>query len=161
MKKQQENLNNVPLSPSSAADIMGIKLETLVDYLDKDWIPYYRMPGEDDIYLKYDDLREFQFSGHCKHDSKSSKIRKSLLLDVSELNLSRRIRNNLSYRDVNTIGDLLRLGESELLSWRNMGRKSVQEIEERLESKYLYWGMDIDAVEQETIHFKRRNDYGC
>ncbi|NIU00670.1 MAG: DNA-directed RNA polymerase subunit alpha, partial [Nitrosopumilaceae archaeon] len=40
--------------------------------------------------------------------------------------------------------DLVRLDESELLKFRNFGRKSLQEIQDILEKKNLYFGMEVD-----------------
>ena len=46
--------------------------------------------------------------------------------------------------NIKAISDLVRLDESELLKFRNFGRKSLQEIQDILEKKGLYFGMDVD-----------------
>ncbi|RMG60917.1 MAG: DNA-directed RNA polymerase subunit alpha [Calditrichaeota bacterium] len=77
-------------------------------------------------------------------DEEILRIKKLLKMSVDELELSVRSHNCLKNANIKTIGDLVRLDESELLKFRNFGRKSLQEIQEILESKGLYFGMDVD-----------------
>jgi DNA-directed RNA polymerase subunit alpha len=53
---------------------------------------------------------------------------------VEELDLSVRTINSLRRGGITTVGELLSKGEKELLSLRNFGQKSRQEVEERLRS---------------------------
>jgi DNA-directed RNA polymerase subunit alpha len=55
-------------------------------------------------------------------------------MPVEELDLSVRTMNSLRRGGITTVGDLLAKGEKELLSLRNFGQKSRQEVEERLKS---------------------------
>ncbi len=77
-------------------------------------------------------------------DEEVLRIKKLLKMNVDELELSVRSHNCLKNANIKTIGDLVRLDESELLKFRNFGRKSLQEIQEILERKGLYFGMDVD-----------------
>ncbi len=77
-------------------------------------------------------------------DEEVLRIKKLLKMNVDELELSVRSHNCLRNANIKTIGDLVRLDESELLKFRNFGRKSLQEIQEILEKKGLYFGMDVD-----------------
>jgi len=77
-------------------------------------------------------------------DEEVLRIKKLLKMSVDELELSVRSHNCLKNANIKTIGDLVRLDESELLKFRNFGRKSLQEIQEILEEKGLYFGMDVD-----------------
>ncbi len=72
------------------------------------------------------------------------RIKKLLKMSVDELELSVRSHNCLKNANIKAIGDLVRLDESELLKFRNFGRKSLQEIQEILEQKGLFFGMDVD-----------------
>jgi len=51
---------------------------------------------------------------------------------VEKLDLSVRAMNCLRRSGINTVGELVSLGEKELLSLRNFGQKSRQEVEEKL-----------------------------
>lgn len=77
-------------------------------------------------------------------DEEVLRIKKLLKMNVDELELSVRSHNCLKNANIKTIGDLVRLDESELLKFRNFGRKSLQEIQEILDKKGLYFGMDVD-----------------
>ncbi len=77
-------------------------------------------------------------------DEEVLRIKKLLKMNVDELELSVRSHNCLRNANIKTIGDLVRLDEAELLKFRNFGRKSLQEIQEILERKGLYFGMDVD-----------------
>lgn len=77
-------------------------------------------------------------------DEEVLRIKKLMKMNVDELELSVRSHNCLKNANIKTIGDLVRLDESELLKFRNFGRKSLQEIQEILERKGLFFGMDVD-----------------
>ncbi len=77
-------------------------------------------------------------------DEEILRVKKLLRMSVDELELSVRSHNCLKNANIKTISDLVRLDESELLKFRNFGRKSLQEIQEILEKKGLYFGMDVD-----------------
>ena len=53
-------------------------------------------------------------------------------MPVEQLNLSVRTMNCLRRAEVNTVGELIGKGEKELLGLRNFGKKSIQELMERL-----------------------------
>jgi len=55
-------------------------------------------------------------------------------MPVEQLNLSVRTLNCLRRGNINTVGDLMSKTEKELMSLRNFGIKSKQELQERLES---------------------------
>ncbi|MBN2104306.1 DNA-directed RNA polymerase subunit alpha [bacterium] len=72
------------------------------------------------------------------------RIRKLLKMSVDELELSVRSHNCLKAANIQTIGDLVRRDDSEMLKFRNFGRKSLQELSKILEEKGIYFGMDVD-----------------
>jgi len=70
-------------------------------------------------------------------------IRKVLIMPVDELDLSVRSQNCLRSANIRTIGDLVSKNESEMLHYRNFGRKSLAELGELIESFGLSFGMDL------------------
>ncbi|HEY5123159.1 MAG TPA: DNA-directed RNA polymerase subunit alpha [Ignavibacteria bacterium] len=70
-------------------------------------------------------------------------IKKVLLMPVDELDLSVRSQNCLRSANIKTIADLVSKNESEMLHYRNFGRKSLAELGELIESYNLNFGMDI------------------
>ncbi len=77
-------------------------------------------------------------------DEDALRIRKLLKMSVEELELSVRSHNCLKAADIQTIGDLVRRDEQEMLKFRNFGRKSLQELSKILEEKGLFFGMDVE-----------------
>ena len=77
-------------------------------------------------------------------DAEVQRIREMLAQPVDELDLSVRAHNCLKAANIKTIGDLVRREESEMLKFRNFGRKSLQELVVVLEDRGLGFGMDVD-----------------
>ncbi len=71
------------------------------------------------------------------------RIRKLLNMSVDELELSVRSSNCLKAAKINTLEDLVQRTESEMLKYRNFGRKSLSELSNILQSLGLHFGMDI------------------
>jgi len=67
-----------------------------------------------------------------------------LLTSVDDLELSVRSHNCLKAAEIKTLGDLVRKDESEMLKFRNFGRKSLSELTEIVELYGLDFGMDVD-----------------
>ena len=72
------------------------------------------------------------------------KQNKVLEIPISDFELSVRSRNCLKKMNINTLGDLLRINESELLSYKNFGETSLTEIRSVLETKSLRLGMALE-----------------
>ena len=77
-------------------------------------------------------------------DEEMLSVRKLLKTSVDELELSVRSHNCLKAANIKTISELVSKEESEMLKFRNFGRKSLTEIHKILEEKNLNFGMDID-----------------
>jgi DNA-directed RNA polymerase subunit alpha len=77
-------------------------------------------------------------------DAEVQRIRELLNQTVDELDLSVRAHNCLKAANIKNIGDLVRREESEMLKFRNFGRKSLQELAQVLEERGLFFGMDVD-----------------
>lgn len=83
-------------------------------------------------------------------DEEQERTVELLARSVEELELSVRSANCLKSGNIGTIFDLVTKGESEMLKFRNFGRKSLNEIAEILEGMSLGFGMafDEDVVEK-------------
>jgi len=67
---------------------------------------------------------------------------------VSELELSVRSANCLREAKIQTIEDLVKKTEQDMLKYRNFGKKSLSEIKGILESMGLHLGMDVDSIQK-------------
>lgn len=68
-------------------------------------------------------------------------------IPVTDFELSVRSRNCLKKMNINTLGDLLRITEAELLSYKNFGETSLREIKAMLAQKGLSLGQNADRRE--------------
>jgi len=74
-------------------------------------------------------------------DEEEARVRMLLDTPVEELELSVRSSNCLRNASIRTIGDLTRRTEEEIAKTRNFGKKSLQEIKEKLRDRSLSLGM--------------------
>ena len=74
------------------------------------------------------------------------RTRKNQILEtpITDFELSVRSRNCLKKMNICTLGDLLRITEAELLSYKNFGETSLREIKAILDSKNLGLGMALE-----------------
>jgi len=70
-------------------------------------------------------------------------MRKLLKTPLSDLDLSVRAYNCLKAADVKTLGDLVELEISDMMKFRNFGKKSLAELEQLVAEKNLTFGMDL------------------
>ncbi len=86
-----------------------------------------------------------------EEDEEVVRVRNLLKTRVDELELSVRSSNCLRAANIQTIQDLVTKSESDMLKYRNFGRKSLNEISSILEEMSLSFGMDISRfVELQT-----------
>ena len=70
-------------------------------------------------------------------------MRHLLLTKLTDMGLSVRAFNCLKAADIDTFADLVSYSRSELLKFRNFGRKSLNEIDVLVEKMHLSFGMDV------------------
>jgi len=88
-------------------------------------------------------------------DSEKEKMRELMGRSVDELELSVRSSNCLKNANIKSIGDLVQKSESEMLKYRNFGRKSLNEIKEILTEMGLSLGMKIEGAASEEAKAKK------
>ena len=76
-------------------------------------------------------------------DEESLHMRHLLLTKLSDMGLSVRAYNCLKAADIDTFADLVSYSRSELMKFRNFGRKSLNEIDLLVEKMKLSFGMDV------------------
>ncbi len=67
-------------------------------------------------------------------------------MSIEQLDLSVRAMNCLRRSGISTVGELISTGERDLLSLRNFGQKSKQEIDERLRALGLSFSPDVEEA---------------
>lgn len=76
-----------------------------------------------------------------------------LCLRINEIELSVRSTNCLAQADIDTIAELVVMPESDMLRFRNFGKKSLNEIKAKLDDMHLHLGMDLSkfGITQENV----------
>jgi DNA-directed RNA polymerase subunit alpha len=94
-------------------------------------------------------MRDVQSSRDMYYDEEHARdvAKRNALLDtpVTDFELSVRARNCLKKMQIRTLGDLLRISEAELLSYKNFGETSLGEIKTMLASKGLRLGQGLEG----------------
>src|SRR5207248_1173218 len=72
------------------------------------------------------------------------KLKKLLNMSVNEIELSVRAANCLNNANITTVGQLAQKTEAEMLKYRNFGKKSLNEIKDKLQQLGLSLGMKFD-----------------
>jgi DNA-directed RNA polymerase subunit alpha len=76
-------------------------------------------------------------------------MRQLLKTKLTDMDLSVRALNCLKSAEVETLGELVVYNKTDLLKFRNFGKKSLTELEELLTSLGLQFGMDISKYKLE------------
>jgi len=98
-----------------------------------------------DVFVNYDkDLVEFEES-EKQADAEIDEMRRKLNVSVNEIELSVRAANCLNNANITTVGELAQKTEGEMLKYRNFGKKSLNEIKEKLQELGLNLGMSFAA----------------
>ena len=86
-------------------------------------------------------------------DEESLRMRHLLLTKLSDMELSVRALNCLKAAEIETFADLVSLQRSELMKFRNFGKKSLTEIDMLVERLKLNFGMDVTKynIEKKVI----------
>src|SRR5204863_94196 len=98
-----------------------------------------------DVFVGYDkNAVEFE-EVVDKQDEEKTKLKKLLNMSVNEIELSVRAANCLNNANITTVGQLAMKSEQEMLKYRNFGKKSLNEIKEKLSTLGLSLGMTFEA----------------
>ncbi len=107
-------------------------------------IYHFMLFSDEKITLDSDDKGQAE-----EFDEEVLHMRQLLKTKLVDMDLSVRALNCLKAADVDTLGDLCSFNKSDLLKFRNFGKKSLTELEELLDSMNLNFGMDISKYKIE------------
>ncbi len=99
-----------------------------------------------DVFVNYDDsLIAFDAEQETQTEG-DQELKKLLNMSVNEIELSVRAANCLNNANITTVGQLAIKTEAEMLKYRNFGKKSLNEIKEKLSELGLSLGMQFDPA---------------
>lgn len=98
------------------------------------------------LFIKLD--KEMEMAEEEVVDEETLRIRNLLKMRVDELELSVRSSNCLRAANIQTLESLVQKTESEMLKYRNFGRKSLTELQNILAELGLQFGMDVEKYKE-------------
>ena len=99
-------------------------------------IQHFMLFSNEKISLEEDIVEDF--------DEDTLHMRQLLKTELTEFGLSVRALNCLKTAEVFTLGELVSFKKSDMLKFRNFGKKSLTELEELVEAKGLTFGYDTE-----------------
>tara|TARA_B110000467_G_scaffold89253_1_gene80638 strand:- start:630 stop:1610 length:981 start_codon:yes stop_codon:yes gene_type:complete len=97
-------------------------------------IQHFMLFSDEKINLEEETIEEF--------DEDTLHMRQLLKTELTEFGLSVRALNCLKTAEVYTLGELVSFKKSDMLKFRNFGKKSLSELEDLIEDKGLTFGFD-------------------
>ena len=101
-------------------------------------IHHFMLFSDERITLEADEIAQTE-----TYDEESLHMRQLLKTRLIDIDLSVRALNCLKAAEVDTLGDLVSFNKSDLMKFRNFGKKSLTELEELVIVKGLNFGMDL------------------
>jgi DNA-directed RNA polymerase subunit alpha len=98
-------------------------------------IQHFMLFSDEKINLETDSIDDF--------DEDTLHMRQLLKTELTDFGLSVRALNCLKTAEVFTLGELVSFKKSDMLKFRNFGKKSLTELEELIDEKGLHFGFDI------------------
>jgi DNA-directed RNA polymerase subunit alpha len=110
----------------------------------KTLIHHFMLFSDERITLEADEIAQAEV-----YDEESLHMRQLLKTKLIDMDLSVRALNCLKAAEVDTLGDLVSFNKSDLMKFRNFGKKSLTELEDLVVSKGLNFGMDLSKYKLE------------
>ncbi len=104
----------------------------------KTLIHHFMLFSDERITLEADEISQTE-----TYDEESLHMRQLLKTKLIDMDLSVRALNCLKAAEVDTLGDLVSFNKTDLMKFRNFGKKSLTELEELVITKGLSFGMDL------------------
>src|SRR5210317_1531409 len=101
-------------------------------------IHHFMLFSDERITLEADEIAQTE-----TYDEESLHMRQLLKTRLIDMDLSVRALNCLKAAEVETLGDLVSFNKSDLMKFRNFGKKSLTELDELVNNKGLTFGMDL------------------
>jgi len=109
-----------------------------------------------DVFINFN---EDEVGSDDEEDEDMKLVREILATPVDELELTVRASNCLKNANINNLGELTQKTEDEISKTRNFGKKSLQEIKEKLQEWELSLGMtDYSALKDNPVFLKKKEE---
>ena len=143
VKRVTYNVQPVP-GAKEPIEILSIELETDGSVTPEDAISFSATVLMDHLKLVEAIAKPEVLEVSEKISDEIIKVRNLLNLTIDEMELSVRSHNCLQAAGIKYIYELVSKEESEMLKYKNFGRKSLTELVEKLDEMGINFGMDVD-----------------
>jgi DNA-directed RNA polymerase subunit alpha len=99
-----------------------------------------------DVFVNYDENAVDFEEAPAESSEENAALKKLLNMSVNEIELSVRAANCLNNANITTVGQLAMKSEAEMLKYRNFGKKSLNEIKDKLVELGLGLGMSFEPA---------------
>ena len=106
-----------------------------------------------ELFINFDEEPDEEVDDRVSEEDQ--RIATMLQMQVEELELSVRSANCLLAANILTLKDLVQRSESEMLKFRNFGRKSLNELTAILEGLGLQFGMEVEKYSEISVPAER------
>lgn len=157
IRRVQINVENTRVGQRTDYDKLTIELWTDGTIAPEDALAEAAKIAKDhfSIFINFD---EDDIIGDDDVDEEEERIRQLLDTPVEELELSVRSSNCLKNANIRSIGDLTTRTEEDIAKTRNFGKKSLQEIKEKLKEWNLSLGMTDYSQLRQAVRMKKKRD---
>tara|TARA_B110000263_G_scaffold1603_1_gene1309 strand:+ start:1407 stop:2390 length:984 start_codon:yes stop_codon:yes gene_type:complete len=143
IKNVNYNIENYRVGQKTDYEKLNIKITTdgsidpklALTEASKILIQHFMLFSDEKINLETDSVDDF--------DEDTLHMRQLLKTELTDFGLSVRALNCLKTAEVYTLGELVSFKKSDMLKFRNFGKKSLTELEELIDEKGLHFGFDI------------------
>jgi DNA-directed RNA polymerase subunit alpha len=153
IKKVNFSVENTRVGQKTDYDKLILEIWTNGSLSPKDAILYASniLQRHLDIFVNFGQLPEEVEEEEVEMTKEEIALYEKLRLPISELELSVRSSNCLREANIKTIADLVKKTEDEMLSFKNFGKKSLNEIQELLMGMGLSLGMQVDPKKLKRV----------
>jgi DNA-directed RNA polymerase subunit alpha len=110
--------------------------------------------------VNYDDSQIEFDETLVEMNQENTRLKKLLKMSVNDIELSVRATNCLNSANITTVGQLALKTEAEMLKYRNFGKKSLNEIKDRLLQLGLTLGTKFESGLVEPLMDSARSEHG-
>ena len=146
--KVNYTVENTRVGQRTDYDRLIMEIHTDATISPEDALSYAAKILKDHMQLFITIEEEFEAERVEEVDEETLRIRQLLDMRVDELELSVRSSNCLRAANIQNLRDLVQRSESEMLKYRNFGRKSLTELNAILSELGLSFGMDVTKYEE-------------
>ncbi len=160
IRKVNYNVGNARVGHKTDYDKLTIEIWTNKSILPADALAYAAKVLSDHLKLFINFEEEFEEVQEEVIDEEKIRIAQLLDMPVDEMELSVRSSNCLKAAGIKQIRDLVTRNETEMLKYRNFGRKSLSELNDVLHSMNLSFDMNVTEFDAERVKVNNNRKVG-